>query len=173
MGPHRFLGRRQAGKLLATRLDAFADSSPLIIALSPGGTIVADAVAAALRARLALWCVPSPDVRSRTVIAVDDGLLEVAPARAALRAMRSRTPTHLVLAVPVADRAASLELRADVDVVVSLQLEDDLPSVAARYRAFRDISEEEARELFESARARTSADSTRRMRATPSSMPPP
>jgi len=172
MRPHQFLGRRYAGKLLATRLESLRDANALVVALSPGGTIVADAIAIALGARLSLWwSVPSPDVRGRTVIAVDDGIVTAEPARPILRAISAQVPTRIVLATPIADRAALYDLHAHVDVV-ALQVEDDLTSVASRYQSFRAITHDEARELVESARARSAADSTRRFRAV-SSLPPP
>ncbi len=164
MGPHFFLGRRYAGKLLATRLEEFRDTSPLVIALSPGGSIVADAVAAALGARLALWSSPTPDVRSRTVIAIDDGVIVADSARVSLRSIRARMPAQLVFAVPVANRSALLELRGDADQVFALQVEEALPSIASRYRSIREVSWDEARELVEGARARTSCESTRKIR---------
>ena len=172
MRPHRFLGRRYAGKLLATRLESLREANALVIALSPGGLIVADAIAIAIGGRLSRWTAPTPDVRARTVIAVDDGIVASESVRAVLATMRAMVPTHLVFATPIADRCALDEVRREADAV-ALQIEEGLTSVASRYQSYREITDEEARELIECARARSAADSTRKMRAVPSSMPPP
>jgi putative phosphoribosyl transferase len=45
---------------------------------------------------------PSPDVRGKTVILVDDGLATGTTMRAALVAIRQHTPAYVVIAVPTA-----------------------------------------------------------------------
>lgn len=171
MGPHRFLTRRHAGKLLATRLDDFAQDTPLVVALSSGGVVVADGVAAALCAPLQRWAVPSPDVRGRIVIAVDDALIDAARTCELLRSMRSRVPTWLVFAVPVALRDALARVRAEVDVAVALQLERELDSPSDRYVRFPFVDELESAAILDNARERLSLMPTRRTRAI-TSVPP-
>jgi predicted phosphoribosyltransferase len=106
------------------------------------------------------------------VIAVDDGVVAWEPVSAVLATMRAMVPTHLVFATPIADRRALDELRKEA-VAVALQIEEGLTSVASRYQSYREITDAEALELVECARARSAADSTRKLRAVPSSMPPP
>jgi putative phosphoribosyl transferase len=60
-------------------------------------------------------------VSGRTAIVVDDGVATGATTRAALRAVRSRGPQSLVLAVPVAPTSSLAGLRQEADDVVCLE----------------------------------------------------
>jgi predicted phosphoribosyltransferase len=158
--------------LLATRLDDFAQDTPLIVSLSNGGLIVGDGVAASLSAPLHRWGVRSPDLRSRIVIVVDDGLVEASAACQALRTMRSRAPTRLVFAVPVAVREALAVVRSEVDLAIALQLEQELDAVSDRYMRFPTVDDAAAAAIVDRARNRLSESPTRRTRAL-TSLPPP
>lgn len=62
---------------------------------------------------------PAP-VEGRTAIVVDDGIATGTSVRAALKALRARGPTALVLAVPVAPPETVAALESEVDEVVCL-----------------------------------------------------
>ncbi|HYR95264.1 MAG TPA: phosphoribosyltransferase, partial [Candidatus Binatus sp.] len=85
---------------------------------------VIDAVAAqeqqelARRERLYRGGRPSPDVRGRTVILVDDGLATGATMHAAIEALRQQRPARIVVAVPTASPETCEALRREVDEVV-------------------------------------------------------
>src|ERR1700704_2876060 len=61
---------------------------------------------------------PSPDVRGRTVILVDDGLATGATMHAAIAALRRQQPARLVVAVPTAPPETCEALRAEGDDVI-------------------------------------------------------
>lgn len=88
-------------------------------------------------------------VRGRTVIVVDDGIATGATARAALRGVRRREPSHLILAVPVAPPETVEELREEVDEIVCLDLPDPFVAIGYFYRDFRQVADEEVRELLD------------------------
>lgn len=95
-------------------------------------------------------------VAGRTVIVVDDGIATGASVRAALRAVRSREPRRLVLAVPVAPAATVAELESEVDELVCLATPFPFEAVGQFYDDFRQVSDAEVRELL--ARAQPGAE---------------
>ncbi|MEY2498028.1 MAG: putative phosphoribosyl transferase [Verrucomicrobiota bacterium] len=94
---------------------------------------------------------PPPDLRGRCVILVDDGLATGATMRAAARAIRQRTPSELVVAVPVAAESSCIEMRAEADVVICASTPEPFYGVGQFYRHFSQTSDEEVRELLERA----------------------
>ncbi|MBE3520180.1 MAG: phosphoribosyltransferase [Firmicutes bacterium] len=97
--------------------------------------------------RLSLWrgSRPEPAISGRVVIMVDDGIATGLTAMAALTYLRRKSPSRLVLAVPVApaDTIAKLERYAD-EVVCPLK-----PSlffaVGEWYEDFSQVTDEEVR----------------------------
>lgn len=63
-----------------------------------------------------------PDVSGRNVVLVDDGSASAVTAEAALRALRYRRPTHLVLAAPVCSRAAASRAGDIADDVICTEV---------------------------------------------------
>lgn len=83
------------------------------------------------------------DVRDRVVVLVDDGIATGATVRAALRALRRRHPTRIILAVPVGPAAVLERLRRDVDELVCLEMHERFASVGGFFTDFRPVSDEE------------------------------
>jgi putative phosphoribosyl transferase len=88
-------------------------------------------------------------VDGRTALVVDDGIATGATMRAALRAVRRRQPRWLVLAVPVAPPETIESLAKEVDEVVCLAMPDDLGAIGSFYVDFRQVGDDEVRELLE------------------------
>ena len=86
---------------------------------------------------------PPLDVTGRTAIVVDDGLATGGTARAALRAVRARGPSKLVLAVPVGAPATVHMLREEADLVVCLLQPELLLAVGLWYEHFEPTSDAE------------------------------
>lgn len=91
-------------------------------------------------------------VTGRTAIVVDDGLATGTTARAALRALRDRRPSHLVLAVPVASREALAAVAPEVDETVCLAHPAFFSAVGVHYADFHQLTDDEV--LAELARVR-------------------
>jgi len=90
-------------------------------------------------------------VQSKTAIVVDDGIATGATMRAALRAVRRRQPSHLVLAVPVAPVETIESLRSEVDEVVCLATPSPFGAIGYFYGDFRQVADDEVRDLLERA----------------------
>ncbi len=86
---------------------------------------------------------PSPDLRGRTVVIVDDGVATGYTVQAAIEAVRRKGPALIVLAVPVGSADAISRLRGQVDMVVCLRTSYRLRAVGQAYRAFDDSTDEE------------------------------
>jgi putative phosphoribosyl transferase len=206
----RFRDRREAGRLLAEKLTAFAGRSDvLVLALPRGGVPVAFEVAQALQAPLDVFLVrklgvpgqeelamgavstggvrvlnepvvvglripaevietvtavrqrelaarervyrgdrPPPDVRSRTVILVDDGLATGATMRAAVAGLRRQEPARVVVAVPIAAAETCAELQAEADEVICALTPRPFHSVGLWYQDFTQTTDDEVRDLL-------------------------
>ena len=92
---------------------------------------------------------PQQPVSGRTVVLVDDGIATGTTVRAAIRAVRQRQPTRLVLAVPVAPASELRSLRAEVDELVCLDAPAFFGSVGSHYRLFGQTSDEEVVALMD------------------------
>ena len=97
--------------------------------------------------------VPFPDLASRTVIIVDDGLATGSTMRAAVRALRQSGPVRIVVAVPVGAAETCRSLRDEADEVVCAIVPQDFHAVSLWYDEFSQTTDQEVRRLLEAAAA--------------------
>lgn len=95
---------------------------------------------------------PPLDPTGCTVILVDDGLATGSTMRAAVTAVRARSPARLVVAVPVASPQTAADLAREVDELVCPLLPPSFFAVGTWYRDFRPTTDEDVRELLARAR---------------------
>lgn len=97
---------------------------------------------------------PSPVLRDRTVILVDDGIATGGTVRVAIRAISAQRPRSIVLAVPVASPDTLAELASEVDRTVCLLEPTPLSAIGLWYADFTQVSDDEVLRLLEQARRR-------------------
>lgn len=91
---------------------------------------------------------PPVDVAGKTVILVDDGLATGASMFAAIQALREADPAEIVVAVPAAPESTCRELAGLVDDVVCASMPTPFLAVGESFWDFRQVSDEEVRELL-------------------------
>lgn len=94
---------------------------------------------------------PSPDVRDRTIILVDDGLATGASMRAAIAGLRAQQPARIIVAVPTAAQDVCETFRSEVDEVVCAITPEPFYGVGRWYENFSQTTDEEVRILLEEA----------------------
>ncbi len=92
---------------------------------------------------------PPADVRSKTVILIDDGLATGASMYAAVLAVKRGNPARTVVAVPVAAPETCLTFQSYVDEVICAVTPTPFYGVGAWYEDFSQVSDEQVRELLE------------------------
>jgi putative phosphoribosyl transferase len=95
------------------------------------------------------------DVRGRTVLLVDDGVVTGITIRAALRGLETAGASRLVLALPVGPGEVIASLGEAADEVVCLATPDPFNAVAAYYGAFLETEDEKVVALLRRARRRS------------------
>lgn len=91
---------------------------------------------------------PSPELRDRTVILVDDGLATGATMRAAVKALRRRGVARIVVAVPVGPPDTCREIEQEADETICLSTPPFFQAVGQYYEDFSQTSDEDVRELL-------------------------
>lgn len=94
---------------------------------------------------------PYPDLAGKDVVLVDDGLATGATMRAAAEAVKTRSPSSVVVAVPVGSTSAVAWVAAIVDRVICLESPASFYAVGQFYSDFRQTSDEEVRDLLHTA----------------------
>jgi predicted phosphoribosyltransferase len=95
---------------------------------------------------------PMPDLSSKVVILVDDGLASGFTMLAAARSARKRTPEKIIVAVPTASMGAIKLLTPEVDEIVCLNIRSaSLFAVADAYKNWYDLTDEEVTKILERA----------------------
>ncbi len=97
---------------------------------------------------------PPLDVSGLTVILVDDGIATGSSVRAAIRALRQMKPARIVIAVPVAPASTCNRLQSEADELVCLEMPEPFYGVGQFYRDFSQVSDEEVKELLDTASRR-------------------
>jgi putative phosphoribosyl transferase len=95
---------------------------------------------------------PAPHIEGKTVILVDDGLATGASMRAAVAALRQRSPARIVVAVPVGSASTCQEMEKEADEVVCLVTPEPFWAVGQWYADFSPTTDQEVRELLQQAK---------------------
>jgi len=96
-------------------------------------------------------------VAGRAALVIDDGIATGATMRAALRAIRRRSPAKLVLAVPVAPPHTIDALRPEVDEIVCLATPEQFFAIGQFYADFRQLDDEDVVTLLDRAHQRSAS----------------
>jgi putative phosphoribosyl transferase len=88
------------------------------------------------------------EVANRPVILVDDGIATGATTRAALRGVRMRKPSEIVLAVPVAPTDTIEALESEADTILCLESHVDFGAIGYFYTDFTQVTDEEVIEIL-------------------------
>jgi putative phosphoribosyl transferase len=83
------------------------------------------------------------EIANRPVIVVDDGIATGATTRAALRGVRMRKPSEIVLAVPVAPTDTIEALESEADTILCLESHVDFGAIGYFYADFTQVTDEE------------------------------
>jgi len=102
-----------------------------------------------------------PQAQGRIAIVVDDGVATGATTRAALRAVRARHPSKLVLATPVAPPDTLASLKPEADETICLETHEDFGAIGYFYADFRQTSDAEVISILDRLGARESLGSKR------------
>ncbi|MBV8370797.1 MAG: phosphoribosyltransferase [Candidatus Eremiobacteraeota bacterium] len=94
------------------------------------------------------------DVRGHAVVLVDDGLATGASMRAAMRALRTREPARIVVAVPVAAPDICAAIRREADLTICAITPRHFGGVGAWYDDFSQTTDAEVRDLLADAQRR-------------------
>lgn len=84
-----------------------------------------------------------PRVAGRDVAVVDDGIATGLTVQAAVRSLRARGATRVIVAAPVASAEAARELAGVADDVIVLDIPDAFGAVGAFYRDFAQTADAE------------------------------
>lgn len=90
-------------------------------------------------------------IEGRVAILIDDGLATGASMRAAVRAVRARNPSKVVVAVPVASVEAASLVEGEADEVVVPLVPSGFRAVGQWYEDFAQVSDDEVRDLLQRA----------------------
>lgn len=152
-----FANLRAGGTAL---IEAVADvgSGAQLIPIMPNGVPVAIPIAESLgltitpleveRSDEGVHIVAIPDVRHGVAVVIDDGVETGTAALAAAHALRSLTPSRLVLAVPICPREASAQLALIYDQVIAARQPFARRSLKWHYADFNTIDDHQARVML-------------------------
>lgn len=125
--------------------------------------LVIDAVAAqeqeelARRERAYRGDLPSPNVKDKTVIVVDDGIATGSTMVAAVAALRELNAGRIVVAAPVMARSAFDQMHHVADEVATIMAPEEFYGVGQFYEDFSQTTDDEVRKLLAEANHRDHA----------------
>lgn len=90
-------------------------------------------------------------IADRTVIVVDDGLATGATMKVAVRALKRKEPSKLVVAVPVGAVSTCAELKEEADETVCLMTPEPFSAVGSWFENFEQTTDQQVRELLQKA----------------------
>lgn len=96
------------------------------------------------------------EVTDRDVILVDDGAATGSSLRAAVDAVKRKSPLRITIAVPVAAHEALETLKRVADQVICLEAPERFGSVSEFYQEFHQVTDDEVVALLETGRIDTS-----------------
>ena len=96
---------------------------------------------------------PRLELAGKVVIVVDDGLATGASMQAAVQALREMEPAEIVIAVPAAPESTCREFAGLVDDIVCASMPTPFLAVGESFWDFRQVTDDEVRELLATGRA--------------------
>jgi len=96
---------------------------------------------------------PPLDLKGRTVILVDDGIATGCSILSAIAAIRRKSATRIVVAVPVAPATGCSAIQMEADEFVSVEQPEMFLSVSQWYSDFAQVSDDEVQRLLQKAEA--------------------
>lgn len=92
---------------------------------------------------------PYPSMENRTVVIVDDGIATGYTVKAAVRSVKRKHPSKLVVAVPVGPAETIEELRKEVDRIVCLSTPELFYAIGEFYVNFEQVEDEEVKRILD------------------------
>ncbi len=92
-----------------------------------------------------------PDLKNKIVILTDDGIATGYTLLAAIRFVKKQKPAKIIVAVPVSAKDTADRIQAEVDEFVVLHIPPIFMAVGQFYGEFRQVEDEEAKELLKRA----------------------
>jgi predicted phosphoribosyltransferase len=102
----------------------------------------------------------SPNLEHKTVIIVDDGLATGATMKAAIKSVRERKASRIVVAVPVAPPDTIRQLSKQADKTVCPVVYEPFYAIGQFYTDFDQVSDEEVVQLLRKTRTRDKPSNT-------------
>lgn len=90
-------------------------------------------------------------IAGRTVIVVDDGLATGATMKVAVRALKRKEPSKLVIAVPVGAASTCSELKQEADEMICLMTPEPFSAVGSWFENFEQTTDQQVGELLQKA----------------------
>lgn len=91
---------------------------------------------------------PPLDLQGKTVIIVDDGIATGLTMRAAIKSVRAKGVSKVIVAIPVAAQDSLEKIKQEVDEVICLNVPPFFGAVGAFYEVFGQVEDEEVVRLM-------------------------